>query len=269
MTTEEKDARALLSNVKRIVIKIGTSSLVYKNGKVNFKRLDMLTRVISDLTNQGKEIILVSSGAIGLGVNKLKLKKKPDTVSGRQAVAAVGQCTMMQIYGNFFGDYDLHTAQLLLTRDVVEKDAMRVNAVNTFEELLKMGIVPIVNENDSVAVDEIKFGENDKLSAIISILASAGLLIILTDKDGYYDKNPNEFDDARLIHSISDLSEKVEAAAGGSGSKFGTGGMLTKVHASRLAAEKGIYSVIANGDDPRIIYEIIEGKDVGTIFFQN
>jgi len=260
------NTRKTLNNAKKIVIKIGTSSLTYATGKINFQRIDILSRVISDLTNQGKEVVLVTSGAIGVGVDKLKLGSKPNTVSGRQAAAAVGQCTLMQIYSKTFAEYGHDVGQMLLTRDVIDKEVMKNNAINTFEELFKMGVIPVVNENDSVSVEEIQFGDNDNLSSLVSRLIKAELLVILTDIDGYYDKNPREFDDANLIHTITDLSEKVEAAAGSVGSAFGTGGMLTKVHACRLAAENGIDAIIANGNDPKVIYRILNGDEVGTLF---
>lgn len=260
-----KNYRDELKNKKRIVIKIGTSSLTYENGHVNMNRIGHLARVLSDLVNMGKEVILVSSGAIGVGVDRLKLSKKPDTVSGRQAVAAVGQCTLMHIYEQFFSEYSQTVAQILLTKDVIQGEK-RVNAENTFNELLKFGVVPIVNENDTVSVDEIKFGDNDYLSYIVATLTKSDLLILLTDIDGYYDKNPNQNPDAMLMHTITDLSEEIEKAAGGAGSKLGTGGMLTKVHASRLAAEDGIVSIIANASTPEIIYDILDGKEIGTMF---
>ena len=258
--------RAPLKDAKRIVIKIGTSSLTYENGHINMYRIGHLSRVICDLVNQDKEVVLVSSGAIGIGVDKLKLGKKPESVSGRQAAAAVGQCMLMNIYSQFFAEYGHNVAQLLLTKDVVERPESKTNVINTFNELLKMGVVPIVNENDTVSVDEIKFGDNDFLSYIVASLIDADALMILTDIDGYYDKNPGKNSDAVLYHNITDLSEKIEEAAGGAGSNLGTGGMLTKVHACRLAADTGINSVIANGEKPEIIYDIIEGKDVGTMF---
>ena len=260
------EARAKLKEAKRIVIKIGTSSLVYENGKTNLKRIQTLARVISDLMNTGKEIVLVSSGAIGLGVTKLNLPGKPSTVAARQAVAAVGQVNLMRTYGRAFEDYGYTAGQVLLTKNILEGEESKNNSLNTFNALLDMNIVPIVNENDTVAVDEIKFGDNDNLSSIVARLIGAELLIILTDIDGYYSQNPNEHPDAVLYHNISDLSEKIEEAAGGAGSKLGTGGMLTKVHASRIAAEHGTNSVIANGNNPEIIYDILNGVDIGTLF---
>ncbi|MBP1588545.1 MAG: glutamate 5-kinase [Clostridia bacterium] len=258
--------RNRLKEVKRIVIKIGTTSLTYENGHVNLKRIRKLTEIICDLMNMDKEVILVSSGAIGIGVDKLQLPGRPQTVSGKQAVAAVGQLMLMNIYERFFSELSQNVAQILLTKDVTEGAETRQNVINTFNELLKMRVIPIVNENDSVSVDEIKFGDNDFLSYIVATITGSDLLIILTDIDGFYDKNPRDYNDAILMHNITDLSEKIEEAAGGSDSELGTGGMLTKVHASRLAAEKGVAAVICNGEDPAIIYDILDGKDVGTMF---
>ncbi len=263
------EAREKLKEAQRIVVKIGTSSLVYPNGKTNLRRIQTLARVISDLMNKGKEIVLVSSGAIGLGVDKLNIAEKPSTVAGRQAVAAVGQVNLMQTYGRAFEDYGYAVGQVLLTKYSIAREESKQNSINTFNALLDMNIIPIVNENDTVAVDEIKFGDNDNLSCIVSELIGADLLIILTDIDGYYSKNPHENPDAVLYHNISDLSEQIETAAGGAGSKLGTGGMLTKVHASRLAAENGTNAVIANGSDPEIIYDILDGVEIGTLFIAN
>lgn len=260
-----QDIRNSLAQSKRIVIKIGTSSLTYENGKTNFHRIGILAKVISDFMNRGIQVILVSSGAIGLGVEKLKLAEKPTTIAGRQAVAAVGQSNLMQIYNQAFGEYGYTVAQMLLTRDVIDKPEMKQNTINTIEELFRLQIVPVVNENDTVSVEEIRFGDNDNLSYLVAKLAQADLLVILTDIDGFYNKNPQS-PDAELYHTILDLSEKIEEAAGGAGSKLGTGGMLTKVHASRLAAESGISAVIANGSNPNILYSILEGEDVGTLF---
>ncbi len=251
---------------KRIVIKIGTSSLTYENGHVNLKRIGQLSRVICDLVNSGNEVILVSSGAVGIGVDKLNLPEKPKEISMKQAAAAVGQCMLMHIYERYFSEYSRTVGQVLLTKDVTSQDEKKQNIINTFNELLKLKVIPIVNENDTVSIDELKFGDNDYLSYIVASLTKSDMLIILTDIDGFYDKNPNENPDAILLHTITDLSEKIEEAAGGAGSSLGTGGMLTKVHASRLAAEEGIIAVIANGKDPDVIYDILDGKTVGTKF---
>ena len=269
MNTEfeaNSEARENLVNAKRVVIKIGTSSLTYENGHINLHRIGKLARVICDLENQGREVVLVSSGAIGVGVDKLKLPSKPTEVSMRQAAASVGQSILMNIYNQFFSEYGYTVAQILLTKDVIDRTDSKQNVTNTFNELLAMNVVPIVNENDTVSVDEIKFGDNDFLSYVVASLIKADALIILSDIDGFYDKNPNEFKDAHMYHTITDLSERIEAEAGGAGSKLGTGGMLTKVHACRLAAELGINSVVANGSYPEIVYDILSGEDCGTMF---
>ena len=260
------EARNALKNARRIVVKIGTSSLVRAGGKMDLRRIEKLARVISDLMNDGREVILVSSGAIGIGTDTLKLPGKPETVSGRQAAAAVGQVHLMQVYSRLFAEYGYNVAQILLTRDTLDREESKINARNTFTELLSMKVLPIVNENDTVAVEEIKFGDNDNLSSMVARLNSAELLVILTDIDGFYKANPNRTPDAEMYHTVTDLSEAIEAAAGGAGSVLGTGGMLTKVHAARLAAADGICAVIAKGDDPGVLYDILEGRDVGTLF---
>lgn len=257
--------RKSLADSKRVVIKIGTSSLVYGNGTANFRRIGILVRVICDLMNRGKQVILVTSGAIGIGTSILHLEKRPTSIEEKQAVAAVGQSGLMHIYNQLFSEYGHTAAQLLLTRDVIERQESKNHVINTFEKLLSMGIVPIVNENDSVAVEEIKFGDNDNLSYVVSSLVKADLLIILTDTDGYYDKNPNE-PGAEMYHTITDLSEEIEKAAGGTVSGKGTGGMLTKVHACRLAADAGINAVICNGEDPEVIFRVMDGENIGTMF---
>ena len=263
---EQGGVREALKQAKRIVIKIGTSSLVHASGKMNLRRIEKLARVISELMNQGREIILVSSGAIGVGAEALKLRERPSTVSGRQAAAAVGQVHLMQVYSRLFAEYGYNVVQILLTRDTVDAPEAKQNAVNTFTGLIEMHVLPVVNENDTIAVDEIKFGDNDNLSSIVARITGADLLIILTDIDGYYKDNPADRPDAEMYHNITDLSEAIENAAGGAGSRLGTGGMLTKVHASRLAAAAGIHAVIANGSDPEILYRILDGEDVGTMF---
>jgi glutamate 5-kinase len=266
------DIRKSICNSKRIVIKVGTSTLTYDTGKVNFTRIDKLARVLADLMNQGREIILVSSGAIGVGVGKLKLKEKPKTVREKQAVAAVGQCELMHIYSKFFSDYGHVVGQILLTGDVVENNASRQNVVNTFETLLERGIIPIVNENDSVAVDEIEFGkkrvfgENDTLSAIVAKLINADLLIILSDIDGFYDCDPRKNADAKIVSVINEITSDIEKCAGGVGSKRGTGGMVTKLSAAKIAVSAGVNMIISNGNNPEVIMDIINGEDIGSLF---
>ena len=264
--------RAGLEKAKRIVVKVGTSTLTYDNGKVNFTRIDKLARVLSDLLNQDKEVVLVTSGAIGVGVGKLKLKKKPDTIPEKQAVAAVGQCELMHIYSKFFSEYGHTVGQILLTRDVVEEAHTRRNVINTFETLLKNGIVPIVNENDSVSIDEIEYGEkrlfgdNDTLSAIVAILVKADLLIILSDIDGFYSDDPKHNSKSCMLSIICDITPEIEMFAGGAGTKRGTGGMITKLAAAKTASAHGIDMILASGSDPGIIMDIIAGGDIGTLF---
>ena len=254
---------------KTIVIKVGTSTLTYENGKLNIRRIEALARVLSDLQNAGNRVILVSSGAIGVGVGKLGMKERPQTTMERQAVAAVGQCELMFIYDKLFGEYNHTVAQLLLTRDVVENEHSKENVINTLQTLLKMEIIPVVNENDTVAIDELvgsNFGDNDTLSAIVAILADADELVILTDIDGLFDSNPRENPEARMIPVVRGVDENIIRIAGGSGSARGTGGMLTKVHAAQLANENGIDVHIVNGENPEILYRLTEGKGVGTWF---
>ena len=262
--------RESIKNAKRIVVKVGTSTLTYNNGNINLCRIEKMTRVISDIVNSGKEVALVSSGAIGVGVNKLKLKEKPVTIREKQAVAAVGQCELMHIYSKFFSEYSHTVGQVLLTRDVVEDDHIRENVINTFETLLENKIIPIVNENDTVSIDEIenivKFGDNDNLSAVVSVLTNADLLIILSDIDGFYDSDPRSNDDARLLSLVENITPELEECAGGAGSKLGTGGMVTKLTAAKTATNAGVDMVLANGSEPEIIREILEGIEIGTLF---
>ncbi len=264
--------RERLKQAKRIVVKVGTSTLTYENGKVNFTRMDKLAMVLSDLLNQDREVVLVTSGAIGVGVGKLKLKDKPATVREKQAVAAVGQCELMHIYSKFFSEYGHTVGQILLTRDVVEEEHTRQNVMNTFETLIENGIIPIVNENDSVSIDEIEYGEkrvfgdNDTLSAIVAVLIKADLLIILSDTDGFYDDDPHKKQDVHKLSIIRSITPDIEKCAGGAGTRRGTGGMVTKLAAAKLAIENGIDMVLANGDDPENIMSIIAGKETGTLF---
>lgn len=264
--------REQIKNYKRIVVKVGTSTLTYDNGNINLTRIERLTRVLSDLMNSGKEIILVTSGAVGVGVNKLKLKEKPKTIKEKQAVAAVGQCELMHIYSKFFGEYSHIVGQVLLTRDVVEDDHVRQNVINTFETLLEKRIIPIVNENDTVAIDEIenivRFGDNDNLSAIVAKLVSADLLIILSDIDGFYDSDPRKNENSKLIRVVENITPELEDCAGGAGSSLGTGGMATKLTAAKTAINAGTSMILANGDDPSILLKIIDGQDIGTLFLK-
>lgn len=258
-----------LQHAKTVVVKIGTSTLTYENGKLNLRRIEYLCRTLSDLQNSGRRIVLVSSGAIGVGVGKLGLARRPDETAKKQALAAVGQCELMFIYDKFFGEYHQNVAQVLLTADVTARENSRTNVVNTFSELLSMGIIPIVNENDTVAVDELEgrnFGDNDTLSAIVASLVGADALVILTDIDGLYDKNPKTCPDAKRIPLVRAITDEVRAMAGGAGSSRGTGGMATKIRAAQMAAESHIPTVILAGDDPENLYRVFEGEDIGTVF---
>lgn len=258
-----------LQHAKTVVVKIGTSTLTYENGKLNLRRIEYLCRTLSDLQNSGRRIVLVSSGAIGVGVGKLGLARRPDETAKKQALAAVGQCELMFIYDKFFGEYHQNVAQVLLTADVTARENSRTNVVNTFSELLSMGIIPIVNENDTVAVDELEgrnFGDNDTLSAIVASLVGADALVILTDIDGLYDRNPKTCPDAKRIPLVRAITDEVRAMAGGAGSSRGTGGMATKIRAAQVAAESHIPTVILAGDDPENLYRVFEGEDIGTVF---
>lgn len=255
-----------LRNAKRIVVKVGTSTLTYETGKINIRRMSKLTAVLSDLANSGKEIIFVTSGAIGVGVGKLGLKQRPCDTPGRQAAAAVGQCELMFIYDKLFNEYGHTVGQLLITRSDIEDDERRFNLINTFEKLIEFGSIPIVNENDSVAIEEIVYGDNDSLSAIVAKLVQADALVILTDIDGLYNSNPREDFDAQLIPVVNKITPELINVAGGTGSSRGTGGMLTKLHAAQIATDAGINTIIMNGSDPKELYKLVDGRQVGTLF---
>ncbi|MBQ8002286.1 MAG: glutamate 5-kinase [Clostridia bacterium] len=251
---------------KRVVFKVGTSSLTYPNGRLNINKIDVLVRVIADLKNRGMETVLVSSGAIGVGVGKLGLAEKPKDMPSKQAAAAVGQCELMYLYDKLFSEYGHITGQVLLTKDAIEHDDRRTNAHNTFKRLLQMGVVPIVNENDAVSTEEIEFGDNDTLSAYVATLCDADVLVILTDIDGLYDKNPREHADATLISEVEEITDKIMALGGAAGSSRGTGGMITKLYAARIASAAGIRTVICSAEDPKDIYKVFNGEEIGTIF---
>lgn len=257
---------AVLKDVKRLVVKVGTSTLTYDTGKTNIRRMHKLVSVLSDIVNSGIEVALVTSGAIGVGVGKLGLKERPSDISGRQAAATVGQCELMFMYDKLFGEYGHTVGQLLITKSDVDSEERRKNLVNTFDKLFDYGAVPIVNENDSVAVDEIVYGDNDSLSAIVAKLVNADALIILTDIDGLYDDNPNENEDATLISQVDEITDELIAVAGGHGSRFSTGGMVTKLHAAQIAMDAGIDTIVMNGAAPESIYKALDGKQIGTFF---
>lgn len=259
----------MINDFQKIVIKVGTSSLTYDNGKINLKHLDNLCKIISDLQNSGRKIILVSSGAIGVGVGKLGLSKRPEDTSKKQALAAIGQCELMNMYGKMFGEYGRIVAQVLLTAEDIHSETSIKNIQNTFSELLSMDIIPIVNENDTVATAELEgknFGDNDNLSAIVSVLTNADDLIIFTDIDGLYDSDPKSNPNAKLISEVVDITEDIINNSGGAGTSRGTGGMHSKVKAAKLATENGTQTYILNGDHPEYLYDVMEGESVGTKF---
>lgn len=255
----------------RIVIKVGTSTLTNELGKSNLRAFDRLACVLSDVQNMGYEVILVSSGAIAVGTNKLQMKTRPSSMRLKQAAAAVGQCSIMYLYDKFFGEYDKTVAQILLNAEDIEQEEKKENLTNTFSALLEMGVIPIVNENDSVSYTEIEseerlFGDNDMLSAVVAVLCRAQKLIIFSDIDGLYDRDPRLHPEARLVRRIEHIDESVYALAGGAGSRRGTGGMKTKLRAAALAAAQGIDTIITNGKNPEKLYEIINGAGAGTLF---
>lgn len=257
---------AILKDVKRLVVKVGTSTLTYDTGKINIRRLSKLTSVLSDLTNSGIEVALVTSGAIGVGVGKLGLKERPCDTPGRQAAATVGQSELMFMYDKLFGEYNHTIGQLLITKGDVDDNSRRENLINTFNKLFEYGAIPIVNENDSVAVDEIVYGDNDTLSAIVAKLVNADALIILTDADGLYDSDPTVDENAKIISVVDEVDDKILAVAGDSSSNRGTGGMITKLQAAKISTDAGIDTIIMNGITPEDIYKVIQGRQIGTFF---
>jgi len=257
---------ATLKSPKRIVVKVGTSTLAYENGKTNIRRISKLVSVLSDCKNSGIDVALVTSGAIGVGAGKLGLPGRPGDTPGRQAAATVGQCELMFMYDKLFSEYGHVVGQLLITRSDIENGERRENLINTFEKLFEYGAIPIINENDSVAVEEIVYGDNDNLSAIVAILVRADALIILSDIDGLYSGNPREDDNAKLIPVVDDITDEIMALAQPSGSAMGTGGMLTKLSAAKTATQAGIDTVVMNGADPSDIYKLLDGRQIGTFF---
>ena len=241
----------IVTDAKRIVIKIGSSSLSHASGKLNFHRIELLSRTLSDFVNSGKQIILVSSGAITAGRSKLNY----------------GQAELMRIYERFFSSYGQNVAQVLITREIVDNAECRQNAKNTFEVLMNLGCVPIVNENDTVSFEEIEFGDNDTLAAHVAVLCGADLLINLSDIDGLYDSDPHMNPDAHLISSVSEITDEIRSCAGGAGSDFGTGGVVTKIHAAEISTDAGIPMLLLNGENPELLYELLAGKHIGTIFY--
>lgn len=259
--------RNRLKNKKRIVIKIGSSSLIHHcTGNMNFLKLERLVRILSDLNNQGKDVILVSSGAIGVGRKVIGLSERPETTSLKQACAAVGQGQLMMTYQKLFAEYNQVAAQVLLTKDTMLHGLRRTNARNTFQELLQMGIIPVVNENDTVSTEEIEFGDNDTLAAVVAAIVDADLLILLSDIDGLYTDDPRNNPDARLISLVEVIDSDIEAMGKNGETAFGTGGMATKIAAARIATASGADMIIANASRMGIISQIMEGQEVGTLF---
>ena len=258
-------------NKKRIVFKVGTSTLCHGGKGLNYKNIDGLSRVLADIKNEGHDVILVSSGAIGAGVSKLGMNERPKDIRMKQAVAAVGQLGLMHIYDKMFGEYGTTVGQVLITKDDVEKPSVKQNLIGTFEALLSLGVIPIVNENDSVCFEEIEsehqiFGDNDTLSAIVAVLLKANMLVILSDIDGLYDSDPYKNIDAKLISHVDKIDDKIISLAGGAKNNLGTGGMITKLTAANIAGKEGIETVIINGSKHQNLYLAVHGGEVGTRF---
>lgn len=259
-------SREALKKAKRIVIKVGTSTITYANGKRNFSQIDRLAREISDLQNQGKEMILVTSGAVAVGVDRMGLPGKPRTIPGKQAAAAVGQGVLMHTYEKFFADYGQIVAQVLITKTEAIDRHRYTNTRNTFMELMRQRVIPIVNENDVVALDELKIGDNDNMSALVAGIVDADLVIILSDVDGLYTANPQTHPDAVIVPEVAEITPEIEASAGGVGSARGTGGMATKIQAAKAATSSGIHLVIASGTEKNAITRVLQGEELGTLF---
>ena len=258
--------RKYLKEKKRIVVKVGTSTLAYENGKINLQRMERLAMVLADLQNSGKEVILVSSGAVGVGVGMLGLEEKPNDLIMKQALAAIGQVGLIRLYQKFFDEYSKTVAQVLLTRDGIENSLRRKNARNTLLQLLEMKIIPVVNENDTVITDEIEFGDNDTLSAAVATLVQADLLLILTNTDGVYTSDPHLNQSARKVPKVMKASDDLKDIDVQGSSKLGSGGMASKIAAAELCREHNVDVVIADGNNPATILEVLEGKDLGTFF---
>ena len=252
----------------RIVVKVGTSTLAHPSGLINIRRVEELCKVMSDLKNAGHDIILVTSGAIGMGTGKLQLSERPRDVAAKQAAAAVGQCELMYTYDKLFAEYNHTVAQLLMTGSDFENEERHINFKNTMDKLLEFKALPIINENDTVATDEIKVGDNDTLSAMVAVNVNADLLILLSDIDGLFTSDPHNNPDAKLISVVSEIGDDILALGGDVGSGLGTGGMRTKLHAAEICTENNCDMIIANGKDPNVLYDIVEGKAVGTRFIK-
>lgn len=256
-----------INEKKRIVVKLGTSTLTHKTGRLNIRRMEKLVKTLADLQNSGKEIVMVSSGAIGLGMSKMGLQQRPKETTMKQACAAVGQCELMYMYDKLFGEYNLTVAQILLTRYILDSPR-KSNVENTFRKLIEHNIIPVVNENDTVAIDELEleFGENDSLAAHVGIFCGADMLVILSDIDGLFDSDPRENPDAKIIPMVNGIDDRIRSLAGGAGSSLGSGGMITKINAAEIAMNAGIDMAILNGRNPYVLYKFFDGEQVGTVF---
>ncbi len=250
----------------RIVVKVGTSTLAHSTGRLNIRRVEQLCKVLSDLKNAGHELVLVSSGAIGMGIGKLGLRERPQDMPSKQAAAAIGQCELMYVYDKLFSEYHHTVAQILLTGSDIHNEQRSENFHNTLFRLLELGALPILNENDTIATEEIVIGDNDTLAAIVAVSVRADLLILLSDIDGLYTADPRTDKNAQLISTVEEITPELLASAGGSGSSLGTGGMTTKLHAAQTVNAAGIDMVIASGADPNILYRIAANEAAGTRF---
>jgi glutamate 5-kinase len=257
------------NRISRVVVKVGSSTLTHSTGKFNLKKINALVTALADLKNSGRDVILVTSGAVAAGMAKLGMSERPHEVRAKQAVAAVGQCSLLHIYDKMFSEYGHIVGQVLMTKDVLEHESSRTNAKNTFETLLELGVIPVVNENDTISTYEIErlagFGDNDRLSAYVAVLCGADLLIILSDIDGLFDCDPRENDEAKLIPVVRKIDDKIRALAGGAG-RMGTGGMAAKLTAAEITMAAGIDMVITNGASPESVLDICEGRLRGTLF---
>lgn len=251
---------------KRIIIKLGTSTLAHSTGRLNIRNVEQICRVLSDIKNAGNEVIIVSSGAIGMGVGKLGLKEKPSDIPTKQAAAAIGQCELMYTYDKLFSEYSHTVAQILLTGSDVHSDERFTNFKNTINRLLDLSVIPIINENDTIATDEIVIGDNDTLAAIVAKSVNADLLILLSDIDGLYTADPHKDPNGKLIEEIEEITPEIIALGGGKGSSLGTGGMSTKIKAAQIATESGCDMIIANGQHPDLLYSLMDGKSIGSRF---
>ncbi len=260
------NTREQIKDAKRIVVKVGTSTLLHPNGKINLYRIEHLVRELSDLASQGKEVVLVTSGAIGVGMVRMGLEKRPDSIQERQALASIGQVLLMHLYDKFFTEYGQIAGQVLLTKENFANHSQYINGRNTIMTMLQKGMIPVINENDAVTIAEVKIGDNDTLSATVAAMVDADVLIILSDIDGVYDANPQTNPDAKLLREIKEITQAVEQLAGGAGSNVGTGGMATKIEAAKIATAAGVTMFIASGSQNGVVRDILQGEDYGTVF---